>query len=98
MKKQQQEVAVAMDSSRSHAATGSKVLPLCEAALSSSTTTTTTITKDDIQSSKTGEKRDRIKENKAKAISKMKELLRWAAAAKSEKGAKSFGRKVRATN
>lgn len=75
------------DSSTSHAGAGNKVLPLSETTFSSSTN-------DQMLSSKMGEKRDRIKENKAKAISRMKELLRWAAAAKSEKGAKSFSRKV----
>lgn len=41
------------------------------------------------------EKKERIKgENKMKTISKMKELLRWAAAAKSDKGAKYLTRKV----
>ncbi|GLT51660.1 hypothetical protein SLA2020_250550 [Shorea laevis] len=77
----------AADSATTHA--GNKVLPLSEAALSSSATTTTD------QSRNTSEKKDnKIKENKTKAISRMKELLRWAAAAKSEKGAKSFSKKV----
>ncbi|XP_043707083.1 uncharacterized protein LOC122656568 [Telopea speciosissima] len=40
------------------------------------------------------EKRDQPKGNKAKAISRMKELLRWAAAAKAEKGGKYISRKL----
>ncbi|KAG5252163.1 hypothetical protein IMY05_002G0201200 [Salix suchowensis] len=43
-------------------------------------------------SARKNEKRD-----KAKAISRMKELLRWAAAAKSDKAGKFIGRKSRAT-
>ncbi|KAL2508043.1 hypothetical protein Fot_31690 [Forsythia ovata] len=41
------------------------------------------------------EKKDRAKGDKNRAISRMKELMRWAAAAaKSEKGGKYIGRKV----
>lgn len=40
------------------------------------------------------EKKEKAKGDKIKTISKMKELIRWAAAAKSVKGGKYFGRKV----
>ncbi|GFZ13447.1 hypothetical protein Acr_23g0018320 [Actinidia rufa] len=39
-------------------------------------------------------KREQPKSEKIKRVSRMKELLRWAVAAKSEKGGKYFGRKV----
>ncbi|GKU86124.1 hypothetical protein SLEP1_g691 [Rubroshorea leprosula] len=77
----------AADSATTHA--GCKVLPLSEVAMSSSATTTS-----NDQSNTAGKKKDKIKENKTKAISRMKELLRWAAAAKSEKGVKAFSKKV----
>ncbi|XVF21413.1 hypothetical protein REPUB_Repub12eG0088400 [Reevesia pubescens] len=57
---------------------GNKVLPLSEAALSSSKTT-----KNDQCS--TNEKKDKLKGDKTKTMSRMKELLRWAAAAKGRK-------------
>ncbi|XVF81147.1 hypothetical protein PTKIN_Ptkin15bG0133400 [Pterospermum kingtungense] len=69
---------------------GNKVLPLStETVLSSSTSRT------DHQCNTSG-KKDKPKGDKTKAISRMKELLRWAAAAaKSEKGSGKFiGRKV----
>jgi len=44
------------------------------------------------------EKKDKVKGDKAKAISRMKELLRWAASAKSEKAGKYIGRKVNFLN
>ncbi|XVF72214.1 hypothetical protein PTKIN_Ptkin12aG0102200 [Pterospermum kingtungense] len=76
-------------SQRSDSATqaGNKVIPLSEVALSSSTTTNN----DQFSSN---EKKDKLKGNKTKTLSRMKELLRWAAAAKSEKGGKFIGRKV----
>jgi hypothetical protein len=70
--------------SSSHA--GNKVLPISETTLSSSTST-------DDQCG-TSEKKDRLKGDKTKAMSRMKELLRWAAATRSEKGGKFIGRKV----
>lgn len=42
----------------------------------------------------TSENRDQNKGERKKAISRMKELLRWAATVKSEKGGKHSGRKV----
>ncbi|KAJ4968159.1 hypothetical protein NE237_014860 [Protea cynaroides] len=63
---------------------GNKVLPLADA-------TVPTTANDQCGLS---EKRDKPKGNKAKAISRMKELLRWAAAAKSEKGGNYISRKV----
>lgn len=65
---------------------GNKVLPISDTALSSSTNT-----KDQCA---TPEKKQRAKGDKTKTISRMKELLRWAAATKSEKGGKFIGRKV----
>ncbi|CAI9107469.1 OLC1v1006822C1 [Oldenlandia corymbosa var. corymbosa] len=50
---------------------------------STSSTTTNTV-----------EKKEKIKGDKAKTISKMKELLRWAAATKAEKGGRYLSRKV----
>lgn len=44
------------------------------------------------------ENKDKVKGDKKKAISRMKELLRWAAAAKTEKGGKPSGRKVNIFN
>lgn len=60
-----------------------KVLPISE--------TTSTSTNDQCCSS---EKRDGLKGDKTNTITRMKELLRWAAAAKSEKGGKFIVRKV----
>ncbi|XWS47100.1 hypothetical protein CRYUN_Cryun14cG0124500 [Craigia yunnanensis] len=66
---------------------GDKVLPLStETVLSSSTGTN--------DQCSTNEKKDKLKGDKTKTMSRMKELLRWAAAAKSEKGGKFIGRKV----
>ncbi|XP_022635854.1 uncharacterized protein LOC106759063, partial [Vigna radiata var. radiata] len=64
---------------------GNKVLPISEAPLSSSAET-----KDQCGNDAT-ETKD---QNKKKPMSRMKELLRWAASAKSEKGGKFNGRKV----
>ncbi|XP_010241146.1 PREDICTED: uncharacterized protein LOC104585841 [Nelumbo nucifera] len=65
---------------------GNKVLPLCDAPASASTTMN-----DQCGSS---EKKDKPKGERTRAISRMKELLRWASAAKSEKGGKHISRKV----
>ncbi|KNA11757.1 hypothetical protein SOVF_132160 [Spinacia oleracea] len=69
---------------------GNKVLPITDS-------TTTTSNADDQQECRlSDQKKDRSNKgesNKNKTLSRMKELLRWAAAAKSEKGGK-FGRKV----
>lgn len=67
---------------------GNKVLPITEATLSTSTNT------NDQSQSGSSENKDRLKGDKSKTMSRMKELLRWAAAAKSEKGGKFIGRKV----
>ncbi|KAM3683506.1 hypothetical protein ACJW31_12G152900 [Castanea mollissima] len=67
---------------------GKKVLPITEATLSTSTNT------NDQSQSGSSENKDRLKGDKSKTMSRMKELLRWAAAAKSEKGGKFIGRKV----
>ncbi|CAK7349370.1 unnamed protein product [Dovyalis caffra] len=65
---------------------GNKVLPVSGTTLSSSARTN--------EQSSTLEKKDKIKGDKSKAISRMKELLRWTAAAKSERGGKFISRKV----
>ncbi|XP_062149164.1 uncharacterized protein LOC133857828 [Alnus glutinosa] len=66
---------------------GNKVLPISETTLSSSTNT-------DDQCGSTSEKKDKLKGDKTRTMSRMKELLRWAATAKSEKGGNFIGRKV----
>ncbi|KAJ8749499.1 hypothetical protein K2173_025694 [Erythroxylum novogranatense] len=81
MKMKKEEISRGLASSNktdSGALTGNKVLPV------SDTTLTGMLV----------EKKDKLKGDKTKAISRMKELLRWAAAAKSEKGGKFMGRKV----
>ncbi|KAJ0053980.1 hypothetical protein Pint_01583 [Pistacia integerrima] len=72
--------------STTHAAAGNKVLPITDSTLSSSTNTN--------QQQSTQEKKEN-KLDKTRTISRMKELLRWAAATKSEKGGKFIGRKFR---
>ncbi|XP_016498845.1 uncharacterized protein LOC107817510 [Nicotiana tabacum] len=79
----------------SHKATESvghtQVLPITDSASSSSSSSS----RNDKARCSNGEKKDeKSKGDKAKTISKMKELLRWAAAAKSEKGRQYIGRKV----
>lgn len=59
-----------------------KVLPISGAALSSS------------QCGNEEKKDQKAKSDKTKTLSKMKELLRWAAATKAEKGGKYISRKV----
>lgn len=67
---------------------GSKVLPVSDSTLSTSTNTN----HDHCGAS---EKKERVKVDKSKTLSRMKELIRWAAAAKSaEKGSKYINRKV----
>ncbi|KAJ6956418.1 hypothetical protein NC652_007481 [Populus alba x Populus x berolinensis] len=63
-----------------------KVLPVSDTTLSSSASTN--------EKCSSLEKKDKVRGDKAKAISRMKELLRWAASAKSEKAGKYIGRKV----
>lgn len=72
-----------VDSATHHV--GNKVLPITEATLILSTSN---------DQCGTSEKKDRPKGDKSKTLSRMKELLRWAAAAKSDKGGKFIGRKV----
>ncbi|KAJ0112499.1 hypothetical protein Patl1_01620 [Pistacia atlantica] len=71
--------------STTHAAAGNKVLPITDSTLSSATNTN--------QQQSTQEKKEN-KLDKTRTISRMKELLRWAAATKSDKGGKFIGRKV----
>lgn len=68
---------------------GNKVLPISETTLSTNNTSTND------QSVGTSEKKEKLKGDKAKTMSRMKELLRWAAAAKSERAGKFIGRKVK---
>ncbi|TKY66082.1 hypothetical protein E2542_SST08945 [Spatholobus suberectus] len=65
---------------------GNKVLPITEAPLSSSAER-----KDQCDTTET---KDQTKGDKKKPMSRMKELLRWAASAKTEKGGKFNGRKI----
>ncbi|CAL5353531.1 unnamed protein product [Camellia sinensis] len=65
---------------------GNKVLPISDVALPSLTSME--------EQCGSEEKKDKPKGDKNKSISRMKELLRWAAAAKSERAAKYLGRKV----
>ena len=63
-----------------------KVLPVSDTTLSSSARKN--------EKCCTLEKKEKVRGDKAKAMSRMKELLRWAAAAKSDKAGKFIGRKV----
>lgn len=74
-----------IDMASTHA--GNRVLPISEATLSASTNA-------NIEECSTSEKKEKLKGDRGKTMSRMKELLRWAATAKSEKGAKFIGRKV----
>lgn len=83
MKMKREEIARGLGTNSkadSAAHVGNKVLP---------------ITEERNEKCGTSENRDQIKSDKKKPISRMKELLRWAAAAKSEKGGKFNGRKVK---
>lgn len=73
------------DSGTAHG--GNKVSPISDTALASSATTAN-------DQSGTSETKEKVKGDKAKAISRMKELLRWAATSKAEKGGKFISRKV----
>ena len=69
-----------------------KVLPISDQNTASSSSTNDA---DHRCASTTAEKKEKTnKGDKAKTLSKMKELLRWAAAAKVEKGGKYISRKV----
>ncbi|KAK4419472.1 hypothetical protein Salat_2360100 [Sesamum alatum] len=65
---------------------GNKVLPVTDTAQTSSAKN-----KDQCHDA---DKKDKTKGDKTKTISRMKELLKWAAATKGEKGGKFIGRKV----
>ncbi|XP_057437022.1 uncharacterized protein LOC130729321 [Lotus japonicus] len=65
---------------------GNKVLPITEAPLSSSA-------QRNGQCDAT-ENKDQSKGDRKKTISKMKELIRWAAFSKTEKGGKFYGKKI----
>lgn len=66
---------------------GNKVLPITESILSTSASKQEPC-------STMSDKKEKPKGDKTKTLSKMKELLRWVAVAKSEKGGKFMGRKV----
>ncbi|KAK7255894.1 hypothetical protein RIF29_29321 [Crotalaria pallida] len=83
MKMKREEVAGVVNKGDSGGHVGNKVLPITEAPLSS-------IAERNDQC----DTKDHVKGEKKKTISKMKELLRWAASAKTEKGGKFNGRKV----
>lgn len=79
---------------------GNKVLPISDSTTSSSSSSLTTSNADDQQRCGPSDQKiikDKVKgenKNKTKTLSRMKELLRWAAAAaKSDRGGR-FGRKV----
>ncbi|KAI3449872.1 hypothetical protein Pfo_006537 [Paulownia fortunei] len=65
---------------------GNKVLPIADTAQSSSANNNDQCPNVD--------KKEKTKGDKMKTLSRMKELLKWAAAAKAEKGGKYIGRKV----
>ncbi|KAL2470641.1 Uncharacterized protein Adt_38777 [Abeliophyllum distichum] len=65
---------------------GNKVLPITDTAKVSSTNNSDECPK--------VKKKEKSKGDKIKSVSRMKELLKWAAAAKSEKGGNYIGRKV----
>lgn len=77
------------DHAASHA--GNKVLPITDAAAQPSSSSTATNTD---QTCPNPEKKEKAKGDKMKTISRMKELLKWAAAAKAERGGRYLGRKV----
>lgn len=73
-----------IDTANTHAA--NRVLPISEATLSTSTSTN--------EECSISENQGKLKGDKTKTMSRMKELLRWAPAAKSQRGGKFLGRKV----
>ncbi|KAK6937666.1 Protein of unknown function DUF1644 [Dillenia turbinata] len=68
---------------------GNKVLPISDTTPSSSSSSTGSN-----EQCEPSDRKSRFKGDKTKAISRMKELIRWAAAAKAEKGGKYITRKV----
>jgi hypothetical protein len=90
MKMKKEDTARGLENSNKvdSANVGSKVLPVSDSTISTSTNTN----HDPCGAS---EKKERVKVDKTKTLSRMKELIRWAAAAKSaEKGSKYINRKV----
>ncbi|KAL3531134.1 hypothetical protein ACH5RR_010456 [Cinchona calisaya] len=77
-----------------HRAENNKVLPINDHQTSSSSNSSTNETDHHQCGSSTEEKKEKSKGDKAKTLSRMKELLRWAAASKAEKGGKYITRKV----
>lgn len=75
-----------VDSAASHV--GNKVLPITDSASSSSSE----------QCPNADSKKEKTKGDKMNTIARMKVLLKWAAAARTDKGAKYIGRKVTLIN
>lgn len=70
---------------------GNKVLPISDAAAAAQPSSSS----NSDQISPNPEKKEKAKGDKMRTISRMKELLKWAAAAKAERGGRSYlGRKV----
>ncbi|XP_034229755.1 uncharacterized protein LOC117638755 [Prunus dulcis] len=86
MKKEDIARGLGISTKADSANVGNKVLPVTDSTLTTSTNTN--------EQCGTSEKKERVKGDKTKTMSRMKELLRWAAAAKSEKGGKFIARKV----
>ncbi|CAB4291283.1 unnamed protein product [Prunus armeniaca] len=86
MKKEDIARSLGISTKADSANVGNKVLPVTDSTLTTSTNTN--------EQCGTSEKKERVKGDKTKTMSRMKELLRWAAAAKSEKGGKFIARKV----
>lgn len=72
---------------------GSKVLPITDSNMKAPSSSSSSSSSCD-KPGKQEKEKEKVKGDKAKAMSRMKELLRWAAAAKTEKGVKFIGRKV----
>lgn len=86
MKKEDIARGLGISTKADSANVGNKVLPVTDSTLTTSMNTN--------EQCGTSEKKERVKGDKTKTMSRMKELLRWAAAAKSEKGGKFIARKV----
>ncbi|XP_047975702.1 uncharacterized protein LOC125218141 [Salvia hispanica] len=87
MKTKKEEIANhKVDSAASHV--GNKVLPITDSASSSAAAASSE------QCPNADSKKEKTKGDKMNTIARMKVLLKWAAAARTDKGAKYIGRKV----
>ncbi|KAL3517780.1 hypothetical protein ACH5RR_020369 [Cinchona calisaya] len=95
MKMKKEDLAKEIGMISSHKAAENKVLPISDQNTPSSSSSSTN-DHTDHQCGNTAEKKEKTNkgDNKAKTLSKMKELFRWAAASKAEKGGKYISRKV----